>query len=109
MLIPVQITLRGLSHSEALDSDIRKRCQKLEHVHSHIVSCRVVVELAARHKQHGRQFEIHLDVKVPGGEIAVTREHAEDVGIAVREAFDAATRQLSEHARKLRGDVKSHG
>ena len=108
MLIPVQITLRGLAHSDTLDAEIRSRCEKLERVHPHIVSCRVVVELAARHKKQGRQFEVRLDVKVAGGEIAVTREHAEDVYIALRDTFDAATRRLEDDARKRRGDVKTH-
>jgi ribosome-associated translation inhibitor RaiA len=31
----------------------------------------------------------------------------EDVYVAIRDAFDAAARQLEDHARKLRGDVKS--
>ena len=33
----------------------------------------------------------------------------EDVYLAVRDAFKAAERQLEDHARRLRGDVKNHG
>ena len=36
------------------------------------------------------------------------RDHAEDVHIALRDAFDAAKRQLEDYARKMRGDVKTH-
>ncbi|HEV3242661.1 MAG TPA: hypothetical protein VGY14_05390 [Methyloceanibacter sp.] len=32
----------------------------------------------------------------------------EDVYVAIRDSFDAAVRQLEDHARRLRGDVKSH-
>jgi len=46
--------------------------------------------------------------KVPGSEIAVTREHDEDVQVALRDAFDAARRQLEDYAREKRGDVKRH-
>jgi hypothetical protein len=36
-------------------------------------------------------------------------DHAhEDVYVALRDAFDAAVRQLEDQARKLRGDVKTH-
>jgi hypothetical protein len=30
------------------------------------------------------------------------------VNVAIRDAFDAAVRQLEDNARRMRGDVKSH-
>ena len=45
---------------------------------------------------------------MPGREIVVTRDHDEDVYVALRDAFDAAKRQLEDYARKIRGDIKSH-
>jgi hypothetical protein len=33
----------------------------------------------------------------------------EDINVAIRDAFDAVVRQLEDHVRRLRGDVKSHG
>jgi hypothetical protein len=47
---------------------------------------------------------------VPGDEIVVshTANAHEQVDVAVRDAFDAARRQLQDHARKQRGDVKLH-
>ena len=44
-----------------------------------------------------------------GGEIAVNRDHHEDVYVALRDAFDAARRKLEDFAREQRGDVKHHG
>ena len=41
-------------------------------------------------------------------EIVATREHDEDVYLALRDAFDAAKRQLEDAARELRGEVKVH-
>ncbi len=32
----------------------------------------------------------------------------EDVYVAVRDAFNAAARRLEDHARRMRGDVKTH-
>jgi len=50
---------------------------------------------------------------MPGTDVHVNQEgpqnHAhEDVYVAIRDAFDAAVRQLEDHARRLRGEVKSH-
>ena len=108
METPLQISLRGVTHSAALHDAIRSKAKKLERFYEHIVSCRVVLELAARHKRKGKQYSARIDLKVPSGEIAVTREHDEDLRIALREAFDAARRQLEDFARTQRGDVKPH-
>jgi cold shock CspA family protein/ribosome-associated translation inhibitor RaiA len=72
------------------------------------MSCRVVLELPARHQRKGKQYAVRIDLKVPGGELAVTREHDEDLQVAVRDAFDAARRRLEDYARRQRGDVKRH-
>jgi len=108
MQLPLQITFRGLPHSDALETAIRERAVKLDRFHPRITSCRVVVELAGRHQQQGKQFVVRLDIGVPGAEIAVNRDHAEDAMVAVRDAFDAARRKLEDHAREQRGDVKHH-
>lgn len=108
MQIPLQITIRGIEHSEALETHIRDKVNKLEEFFDHITSCRVVVELPHKHHQQGKQFNVRIDIGVPGSEIAVNRDHAEDVYVALRDAFDAAKRQLEDYARKIRGDVKTH-
>lgn len=100
--------MHGIEHSDALYNAIREKAEKLERYYDRIMSCRVVLELAGRHKRHGKQFSVRVDLKVPGGELAVTREHDEDVQVAIRDAFDAARRQLEDYARGQRGDVKRH-
>ena len=108
MQIPLQISLHGLKQSDALYNAIREKAEKLERYHDRIMSCRVVLELAGRHKRHGRQFTVRIDLKVPGGEIAITREPDDDLQVALRDAFDAARRKLEDCARERRGDVKKH-
>ena len=108
MQIPLQISLHGISHSDALNQAIREKAGKLERFYEKIVSCRVVLELDAQHKRHGKQFTAKIILKVPGSEIAVTHEHDEDVHVALRDAFDAARRQLEDYARTQRGDTKVH-
>ena len=108
MHIPMQITIRDIEHSEALESRIRDKAKKLDEFFEHIMSCRVVVEMPHKHQHQGKQFNVRIDLGVAGGEIVVNRDHAEDVYMALRDAFDAAKRQLEDYVRKIRGNVKKH-
>lgn len=108
MQIPLQITIRDIDQSQALEARIREKAEKLNEFFDHIMSCRVVVEMAHKHHQQGKQFNVRIDIGVAGGEIAVNRDHAEDAYVALRDAFDAAKRQVQDYAHKLRGDVKKH-
>lgn len=108
MQVPLQITYRGIHRSDVLDARIREKSVKLEEFHPRITSCRVVVEERHRHKQQGREFTVSIDLRVPGQELFVNRDHHEDVYVAVRDAFDAAGRKLEDAARQGRGDVKTH-
>lgn len=108
MQTPLQITIRDVEHSEALEAHIREKAQKLDEFFDHIMSCRVVVEVPHKHHHQGQQFNVRVDIGVAGSEIVVTRDHADDVYIALRDAFDAAKRQLEDYARKLRGQIKTH-
>ena len=109
MQVSLQTTVRDFPQSEALEARIREKAAKLEEFHSHITICRVTVEELRKHHQQGRHFHVSLDVRVPGREIVVNRAHHEDVYVALRDAFDAAKRQLDEVARAKRGDVKARG
>jgi ribosomal subunit interface protein len=109
MLIPVQLVTRGMAASDAVDSAVGKHVAKLERFCDHITSCRVTVELAARHKHDGNLYAVHIDLSVPGDEIVSTRRHeSEDVYVAMGDAFDAAQRRLEDYVRERRGQVKRH-
>jgi ribosomal subunit interface protein len=108
MQIPLQITFRNFPRSDALEARIRDKAAKLEEFHSRIMSCHVVVEELDRHHRQGKQFTVHLDLRVPGHELVVDRDHHEDIYVALRDAFDAAGRKLEDVARMQRGDVKVH-
>ena len=108
MQTPLQITYHGMSRSDALDTRIRDKAAKLEEFYPRITSCRIVVEERDRHHHKGRQFTVSIDLRVPGREVFVGRDHHEDVYVAVRDAFDAAARRLEDVARLQRGAVKAH-
>jgi ribosomal subunit interface protein len=108
MQVPLQITMRDIAHSDALDAHIRDKAAKLEEFHPRITSCRVAVEHLGQHHQQGREFRVRIDVRVPGKEIVVNRDHHEDVYVALRDAFDSVKRQLEEAVHLQRGDIKVH-
>ena len=108
MQMPLEITVKGTHRSPALEASIREKEARLEEFHPRIIRCHVTVEESGKHQHQGHWFAVHIDVRVPGREIAVTHEHREDVFVALRDAFDAAKRQLEDVVREKRGDVKVH-
>jgi ribosomal subunit interface protein len=109
----IQITFRGMDPSEFIEARIQAKAADLERFCKDIVSCHVTVE-TQHHKHHkGNLYAVRIDLRVPGKEIVAGREHRqshahEDVYVAVRDAFDAAVRQLEDYTRLRRGDVKHH-
>jgi ribosomal subunit interface protein len=108
MKIPLQITFRNMPHSDAIEAKINEKAAKLDRYYDRIMSCRIVVEESQRRQHQGKLFSVHIDITVPGKELAVTREENEDPYVAVRDAFDTAVRRIEEHARRMRGEVKTH-
>ncbi len=107
MKLPLQITTRNLSISDAAIDNIKQKVKKLEQFSNHIIACRVMVEAPHRHKHQGTLYNVRIDLTVPGGELVVKRECHEDIYVAIRDAFDAAKRQLLSFSRKRRV-VKTH-
>ena len=107
MQTKLQITVRDMEHSLALDQHIRERVNKLGRFYPKLMGCRVVAELQDRHKSQGKHFSVSVDLTVPGKEIVVNHHHDEDVYVALRDAFEAAQRQLDDFAEIQRGEVKA--
>lgn len=108
MQIPLQITLRDMPPSEAVETRIREKAQKLDSFYDRIMSCRVVVESPQRHQHQGKLHSVRIDLGVPGAELVVNRVEHEDIYVAIRDAFNAIGRKLEDYARRQRGDVKIH-
>ena len=108
MKIPLQITVRNLDLTEAFKEEIQKKAEKLDKFYDQIMRCRVVVEVPHRHSHEGILYKVHIHMTVPGTELVVERELADDLEVAIRDAFDAARRKLEDFARRQRGDVKQH-
>jgi ribosomal subunit interface protein len=113
MKLPLQITFKNVDSTEAIESSIRRHAERLDRFFSRIMRCHVVVSSPQRRHRKGKLYCVGIHLTIPQHEIAVNRapglDHAyEDIEVAIREAFNAAARQLEEHARRMRGDVKVH-
>src|SRR5262249_32646621 len=116
--VPVQIAFHGVDTSEALETRIREKVEKLERYFDRITGCRVVVE--RNHRSHSNMkvsdqpYHVSILLDVPGGELVVKRDPKapealkghEDVNVAVRDAFAAMERQLKEYVSRRWRDVK---
>ena len=107
MKLPLEITFRNVKASEALEADIRAKAEKLDLFYDRVMACRVVVEAPHKHHHKGNVYHVRIDLTVPDGELVVSRDggqdHAhEDPYVTVRDAFDAARRQLQDYIDRRR-------
>jgi len=112
---PLEIAFHNLQPSPAIESELRQHVEKLEHRFGGLIGCRVSVERL--HSQHrtGNVFEVHVTLSVSGRELAVShqpqkakerRAHT-DIHASIRDAFDAAERQLESFKGKVRSDTSA--
>lgn len=108
MQLPVDISFKNMDHDNKVEAEIRERVKKLESYCDWIVGCHVVVESPHPSQRKGSLFNVRIHMTVPPrGEIAVNREQHEnhgheDVFVAIRDAFNAARRQLKTFVRENR-------
>jgi ribosomal subunit interface protein len=107
----VQITYREVERTDAIDAYIRKRADKLLHTGHPVVSCHVAIEVPHRHKLHGRDYRVRIDLTVPGAELVVDRcpdagAH-EDLYAAIDAAFEHAVRRLHDHVDRSHSEVRA--
>jgi len=107
MQVPLEISTRWINLSAPLEAELRKRADRLERHTDRITACRIAVERpTGNHHQEGGPFRVRVDITVPGSELVADKQ-AEDLYAAVREAFDAAERQVETWSQRRRGDVKT--
>jgi ribosome-associated translation inhibitor RaiA len=109
--IPVQITFRHMESSPAVETRVRELADHLGTFSDKIHSCRVVVDSPHRHHHQGKVFNVKVQLAIPGEDVVVDMERPdrdghEDVYVVLRDAFDAARRQLQQRMSSLRGEPK---
>jgi cold shock CspA family protein/ribosome-associated translation inhibitor RaiA len=106
---PLKITSRDFPLSDAVESEIRDKAAALDIYYERLSGCEVTVHAPAlKHHHKGGPFLVEIRLTMPGKELIVDHQEAEEISQAIREAFDAARRQLEDYAREQRGSVKAH-
>lgn len=101
-----QIVFEGMEPSDAVRERVESEIEKLTQFYDRITSCRVSIEAPPQHKNKGGLYRTKVFMALPGGaEVSVDRnrpkDHAhEDVYVSIRDAFNAARRQLQDYVRQ---------
>ena len=111
MSVAITVSFQGMDPSEALRADIERRAQKLVQFAPRLIACHATVSRDEQRHQQGNRYLVHVRATMPGGEFDAGRtpplDHShEDAHVAARDAFDALRRQLEDHVRIQRGEVK---
>jgi ribosome-associated translation inhibitor RaiA len=109
MDVPFEIRFHNLDASAAIEALARERAAKLDRIYDRLTSCRVAIEAPHRQHRKGNLYEVHIELGVPGDNLAISHEPhrprekyaSPDVYTSLRDAFDAAERQLLEYKRQL--------
>jgi ribosomal subunit interface protein len=112
MQVPLELAFDNMQRSDAIEARVREKVAHLDKLYDRLTSCRVTIEAPHKHHRQGNKYHIRIFLGVPQGQLLVNRDpgdfHAhEDVYVAIRDAFDAAERQLKEYRRKMSGEVKT--
>ncbi|MGO4871210.1 MAG: cold shock domain-containing protein [Roseiarcus sp.] len=100
--------------SEEIRSEIARHAKRLEKFSHRITSCHVVITNPQTRHRRGDLFQIDLRIAMPDhNDVMVNKSHGdaperEHALVAIREAFDAAVRQIEDVTRDMRGQVKEH-
>lgn len=107
------ITFNNATPSDAVRQRAEHLLGKLEQLFPSIMRGTMVIEGRHKHHHQGNLYHIALRIHLPGGEVVVThdpeRNHAhEDIYVAMRDACEAARKQLSTFVRKHGGKGAQH-
>ncbi|MGE5616102.1 MAG: HPF/RaiA family ribosome-associated protein [Bacillota bacterium] len=96
MPLALQVTLHRIPPSDALQSSIAEHAAKLERLESRVTRCRVTVDEDVKRHRRGNRFEVRVELRAPAHRDIAVHRHDEDVYVALRDAFDTASRRLRE-------------
>jgi hypothetical protein len=95
-----------MSPIPSVESLIAAQSSRLERFSDRIVRCHVIIGLPHRHHRNGRHYSAHLDITTSSGSVAVTRDpklsSPQELDVTIRDAFDAAIRQLDAESCRTR-------
>jgi ribosome-associated translation inhibitor RaiA len=108
-----RIQFRHMEPSASVEKDVEHNIELLSRFDDRIAACSVLIEAPHHHHHKGRHFKVTIRISVPGDDIVVSHGHDgtpahEDCYVAIRDAFRSARRQVQDHVRIRRHQVKSH-
>jgi len=107
MTTPVEVHFHGVEKSEAVEQRVREKVAKLKKHFERMTSCRVGIEVPQRTAQRPKVYQIKIEIGVPRrSPIVVSHERVgsnanEELGLAIRDAFEAALRKVDGMAAKI--------
>jgi cold shock CspA family protein len=112
---PLEVAFHNLQPSRPIEAELRRHTDKLEHRFGRLIGCRLSVEKLHNQHRTGNIFEVHIVLSVPGRDLVVShppqkakeRYANPDIHVSIREAFDAAERQLEVFKGKVRSDIST--
>ena len=112
MSVETTINFQAMAPSPALRAEIERQARKLVRYAPRLMGCNVTIGLGEQRHHQGNRYEVHVHAVMPGGEFDAGRSapmahRHEDPYVAVGDAFDAMRRQLEDHVRIQRGEVKA--
>jgi cold shock CspA family protein/ribosome-associated translation inhibitor RaiA len=114
MEIPAEVAFEHVDHSDAVESRVRREFAKLEQFQGRLTSARAVISRPQRRHLKGDIYEVRIQLGLPGAaDVVVSLKpgnvHAHtDVCVAIRDAFQAARRQLKDISDIRSNIVKTH-
>lgn len=102
-----QIVFHNIDQSSALLDSVNKRIEKLRRFCDDIIGGRVVLDSPHNNHHKGKVYSVTVEIHTPTKPVVVTQEqhdnHAhEDIYVAIRDAFNAAERQLKSLGKRHR-------
>jgi ribosomal subunit interface protein len=114
MAVVAETLFRNMEPSDAIKDKVAERMASLERLTDRITHLRVIVEAPHRNHHKGKIYHIKINIGLSGQpDLMVSHEPAadhahEDVYVAIRDAFDAARRQLRDIGDVRHGKIKTH-
>jgi ribosome-associated translation inhibitor RaiA len=107
MTTPVEIHFHGIEKSDGIEQRVREKVAELARHFQRMTSCRVGIEATQRSAQKPKVYQIKIEIGVPSRRpIVVSHERTgsnahEELGLAIRDAFEAAVRKVDGLAAKM--------
>jgi len=106
----LELSFTGLKPSRAVQTLIRSHLRRLERLSTGMTSCHVWIDTTHRSEAKGSSkvvsFDVRVEARLPGTEIAVTRKPGgpvhKDLQSAVRDSFSTMERRLKAYVSRRR-------